>query len=328
MKITWKQSFILALIGVLLLVSLTALKLGSIPVTYQALISGLVGSPSTEVQLIYELRLPRVIAAICIGANLAVAGVLLQAVIRNPLADPFIVGISSGASLASVCCLVFFPALTQLRPLLGVVGGAIACSCVYFMAYQRGRELSPMRIVLAGAGVHALLSSFATLAAMSSGLGSATIQKWLLGSLATVTWSQVHTLIAYSIIGLLIAFTTAKLCNLQSLGNKNSASLGVNPTKVMLILTTIAVFLGGISAAIAGVISFVGLIVPHMCRLLVGSKHQYLLPTSALVGAILVLTADTIGRTLMHPQEIPVGIVTCVLGVPVFLYLLRKSDLT
>lgn len=328
MKINWKLIFIISLICILCGMTLVALKLGTIPVTYRELITGILGNPSSEVQLIYQLRVPRVLAAVCIGANLAVAGVLLQAVIRNPLADPFIVGISSGATLVSVCCLVFFPQLVHLRPILGVVGGAIACCFVYLMASRRGRELSPMRIVLAGAGMHALLSSLAALAAMSSGLGSASIQKWLLGSLTTVTWSQVEILFGYTVIGLLIALTTAKLCNIQSLGNKNSASLGVNPTTTMLILTSIAVFLGGISAAIAGVVSFVGLIVPHMCRLLIGSKHHYLLPTSALVGAILVLIADTIGRMLLQPQEIPVGIVTCVIGVPVFLFLLRKSDLT
>ncbi|MBP3907951.1 MAG: iron ABC transporter permease, partial [Turicibacter sp.] len=150
---------------------------------------------------------------------------------------------------------------------------------------------------------------------------------WLMGSLTTVNWSHVHILVVYSIIGLVAAMFLSKVCNILVLGNKNAKSLGINANLYLIIVTAVAVFLGSISAAIAGMISFVGLVVPHICRLIVGSNHTYLIPCSALVGSILVLFADTIGRLIMHPYEIPVGVVTCIIGAPFFLYLLRKSDL-
>lgn len=321
-----KRLFILAACFVLLIVTLVSLKLGSIEVTYKELILGLLSKETSgNVAIIRDLRMPRIFVAMLVGANLAVSGVLLQSVIRNPLADPYITGISSGAGMITVFMMVFMPQVTVSRPIFGFLGGVFACLLVYLMSYKRG--VSPIRIVLAGAACNALLGGISSMISVSAGLGSSNIQKWLMGSLTTVNWSHVHILVVYSIIGLVAAMFLSKVCNVLVLGNKNAKSLGINANLYLIIVTAVAVFLGSISAAIAGMISFVGLVVPHICCLIVGSNHTYLIPCSALVGSILVLFADTIGRLIMHPNEIPVGVVTCIIGAPFFLYLLRKSDL-
>ena len=162
---------------------------------------------------------------------------------------------------------------------------------------------------------------------VSAGLGASNIQKWMMGSLATVNWSNVNILLIYSTIGILAAILLSKVCNILALGSKNAKSLGFNSDIYMIIVTAVAVFLASISTAIAGVISFVGLVVPHICRIIIGSDHKYLIPCSGIVGAFLVLFADTVGRMAMRPNEIPVGVVTCIFGAPFFLYLLRRSDL-
>ena len=315
------SAFVLLVVGIII-----SLKLGSIDITFEELIRGLfLGQTEGNIGIIKDLRMPRVIIAVLVGCNLAVSGVLLQSVIRNPLADPYITGISSGACLVTVFLMVFMPEVTNSRPIFGFLGGVVSCSIVYFMAYKKG--LSPIRIVLAGAACNALLGGFSSMITVSAGLGSANIQKWMMGSLATVNWSNVHVLVIYSVIGITIALMLSKVCNILSLGSKNAKSLGFNADVYMIIVTAAAVFLAGISTAIAGVISFVGLVVPHICRMIIGSDHKYLIPCSGIICELLVLFADTVGRMAMRPNEIPVGVVTCIFGAPFFLYLLRRSDL-
>lgn len=321
-----KIGLIVSLLSLLILTILISMKIGSVNVTYKELITGLLsGTTEGNVGIIRDLRMPRIIIGTLVGANLAISGVLLQAVIRNPLADPYITGISSGASVVTVFLMVFMPSITTLRPILGFFGGVISCLIVYFMSYKKG--LSPIRIVLAGAACNALLGGFSSMFTMRAGIGASNIQKWIMGSLATVNWSNVHILITYSVIGIVLAILLSKVCNILSLGSKNAKSLGFNADLYMIIVTAVAIFLASISTAIAGVISFVGLVVPHICRILIGSDHKYLIPCSGVVGAFLVLFADTVGRVIMRPTEIPVGVVTCIFGAPFFLYLLRRSDL-
>ena len=221
--------------------------------------------------------------------------------------------------------MVFIPSVTNLRPIFGFFGGLVCCVIIYFMAYKNG--LSPIRIVLAGAACNALLGGFSSMITVSAGLGASNIQKWMMGSLATVNWSNVHILLIYSVIGIVAALLLSKVCNILALGSKNARSLGFNSDLYMIIVTAVAVFLASISTAIAGIISFVGLVVPHVCRIIIGSDHKYLIPCSGIVGGFLVLFADTVGRMAMRPNEIPVGVVTAILGAPFFLYLLRRSDL-
>ena len=321
-----KFALIIGALIVLAITFLVSLKLGSVEITYKELINGIFSNiMDGNIGIIKDLRMPRVIVGILVGANLAISGVLLQSVIRNPLADPYITGISSGACAVTVFLMVFMPSVSTLRPIYGFVGGLISCAIVYFMAFKKG--LSPIRIVLAGAACNALLGGFSSMMTVSAGLGSANIQKWMMGSLATVSWSSVYILLAYSIVGIIAALLLSKVCNVLSLGSKNAKSLGFNSDLYMIIITIVAVFLASISTAIAGLISFVGLVVPHICRIIIGSDHKFLIPFSGIVGAFLVLFADTVGRMAMKPNEIPVGIVTCIFGAPFFLYLLRRSDL-
>ena len=321
-----KIAFIFSLLIVLMVTILISLRLGSIDISFTELIKGMLSGESTgNVGIIKDLRMPRVIIAVLIGANLAISGVLLQAVIRNPLADPYITGISSGACAVTVFFMVFVPSVTTMRPIFGFLGGLVCCAIVYLMAYKKG--LSPIRIVLAGAACNALLGGLSSMFTVSAGLGASNIQKWITGSLATVNWDNVYMLLPYSIIGIILAICTSKICNVLLLGSKNAKSLGFNSDLYMILVTLIAVFLASISTAIGGVISFVGLVVPHICRIIVGSDHKYLIPCSGILGAFLVLCADTLGRIIMKPYEIPVGVVTCIIGAPFFLYLLRRSDL-
>lgn len=323
-----KSKILLIILSLVLLIAsiLLSLKLGSIDITFKELITGLFsGSNESNIGIIKDLRVPRVIAGVLVGANLAIAGVLLQSVIRNPLADPYITGISSGACMVTVFLMVCVPSVTTLRPLFGFLGGLVCCSIIYFMSYKKG--LSPIRIVLAGAACNALLTGLSSMITISSGLGASNIQKWMMGSLATVTWSNVYILICYSIIGIVGAMLLSKICNILVLGNKNTKSLGFNAELYMCIVTVVAVFLASVSTSIAGLVSFVGLVVPHICRMIIGSNHKLLIPFSGIVGGVLVLLCDTVGRMAMKPYEIPVGIVTCIVGAPFFLYLLRRSDL-
>ena len=321
-----KIAFIFSLLIVLMVTILISLRLGSIDISFTELIKGMLSGESTgNVGIIKDLRMPRVIIAVLIGANLAISGVLLQAVIRNPLADPYITGISSGACAVTVFFMVFVPSVTTMRPIFGFLGGLVCCAIVYLMAYKKG--LSPIRIVLAGAACNALLGGLSSMFTVSAGLGASNIQKWITGSLATVNWDNVYILLPYSIIGIILAICTSKICNVLLLGSKNAKSLGFNSDLYMILVTLIAVFLASISTAIGGVISFVGLVVPHICRIIVGSDHKYLIPCSGILGAFLVLFEDTLGRIIMKPYEIPVGVVTCIIGAPFFLYLLRRSDL-
>lgn len=323
-----KSKVLIIFLALIVLITSTfiSLKLGSIEITFKELVDGIFfGSNEGNIGIIKDLRMPRVIAGILIGANLSIAGVLLQAVIRNPLADPYVTGISSGACMTTVFFMVFMPQVITFRPLFGFLGGLFCCGIIYFMSYKNG--LSPIRIVLAGACCNALFGGFSSMITIKSGLGASNIQKWMMGSLEPVNWSSVYILIIYSLIGIIFAMLLSKICNILVLGNKNTKSLGFNTELYMILVTMVAVFLAGVSTSIGGLISFVGLVVPHICRMIIGSDHKYLIPFAGIMGSILVLICDTIGRMVIRPYEIPVGILTCIVGAPFFLCLLRRSDL-
>lgn len=322
-----KRIYLLGAIILLVLIIVYALNVGSISMEISDMLKGIFldGDVDGNISIIKEIRVPRVFSAVLIGANLAVAGVLLQAVIRNPLADPYITGISSGASLITVIIMMFIPSIKASRPLFGFIGGAISCTLVYAFAFKK--ELSAIRIVLVGAATNALFGGITSLITSNSGIAGNSINRWLSGSLATIKVSDLKILLIYTVIGMIGAFLLSRSCDLLSLGKKNARSLGINPDFHMIIITGVAVFLSSISTSIGGVISFIGLVVPHMCRIIIGSEHKYLIPFSAVMGGILLLLADTLGRAIMKQVEIPVGIIMSVIGAPFFLYLLRRSDL-
>ncbi|WP_018591118.1 FecCD family ABC transporter permease [Terrisporobacter glycolicus] len=319
-----KTLYIVASVIFLFIVSLVSMKLGSLDISYGELIKGIfINSNEGNMSIIRELRFPRIIIAVLVGGNLAICGVLLQVVVKNPLADPGITGISAGASLVAVLIMVLFPGLSNLKPILAFCGGLISALLVFSIAYDKG--FSPLRIILAGVAINAMLSAMSSILTTVNSTGISSVTNWLNGSLATVTWSDAKMLVIYSLIGVLISFTLRQTCNLMSLGDKTAKSLGVNINKQRVIISAVAVFLASISTGVAGIISFVGLIVPHIGRFLIGSDHKYLIPFSFTMGAILLLIADTVGRCLFVPYEIPVGLVMSVIGGPFFIFLLRRS---
>lgn len=278
------------------------------------------------VAIIYDLRFPRIIIAMLAGAALAVSGVLFQAVLKNPLADPGIIGISSGASFVSALIVAYFPTLFFFTPVFSFMGGMAACVLVYSLSYKNG--FSPLRIILVGVAIDAVFSGLSSAFNSMSGQSYTSASELIEANISMKTWSDVRLLAIYVIIGLVLALVIAGRCNLLSLEDKTVRSLGVNVTALRLVVSVVAVLLASITTAVAGAVSFVGLIVPHMGRILVGSEHRLLIPFSALLGAFTMLLADTVGRLIAYPYEISPAVIMAVAGGPFFIILLKRSDKT
>lgn len=300
-----------------------AVNTGSLKVTPIELFKGLFVEFNPNVATIFDLRFPRIFIAVIGGAAIAVSGVLLQAVMKNPLADPGIIGVSSGASLTAVIVTAFFPALFFFTPLFAFLGGMLAFVLVYSLSYKGG--LSPLRIILVGVAVNAMFTGL--MSAFNSGTGSnySGVASIVNANITMKTWNDFKTLLLYVVIGLIASFFVSGRCNLLALEDKTVRSLGVNINRSRIIVSVIAVMLASISTAIIGPISFLGLIVPHIARLFVGSNHKVLIPYSAVLGAFTLLLADTIGRTIAAPYEISASIIMSVIGGPFFIILLRRS---
>ncbi len=315
-------SFVITAVGLLVLF-LFAVNTGSLKVSPVELFRGLFIEYNPNVATIFDLRFPRIFIAMLGGAATAVSGILLQAVMKNPLADPGIIGISSGASLAAVLITAFFPSLFFFTPLFAFIGGMIAFLLVYSLSYKGG--LSPLRIILVGVAVNAMFTGL--MSAFNSGTGSnySGVASIVNANITMKTWDDFKTLFVYSVIGLIASLFVTGQCNLLALEDKTARSLGINVTRSRIVISVIAVLLAGISTAVIGPISFLGLIVPHIARLLVGSNHKVLIPYTVLLGAFTLLLADTVGRTIAAPYEISASIIMSVIGGPFFILLLRRS---
>ncbi len=303
-----------------------AVNSGSLKVSYGQLFQGLFVEPDETVSIIYDLRFPRIIIAMLAGAALAVSGVLFQAVLKNPLADPGIIGISSGASFVSALIIAYFPTLFFFTPVFSFMGGMAACILVYSLSYKNG--FSPLRIILVGVATDAVFSGLSSAFNSMSGQSYTSASELINANISMKTWQDVRLLSVYVIIGLLFAVIISGRCNLLALEDKTVRSLGVNVTALRLIVSVVAVLLASITTAVAGAVSFVGLIVPHMGRILVGSEHKLLIPFSALLGAFTLLLADTVGRLIAYPYEISPAVIMSVVGGPFFIILLKRSDKT
>lgn len=315
-------SFVITALGLLALF-LVAVNTGSLKVTPLELFKGLFIEYNENVATIYDLRFPRILIAIFGGAATAVSGVLLQAVMKNPLADPGVIGVSSGASLTAVLITAFFPTLYFFTPLFAFLGGMIAFLLVYSLSWKGG--LSPLRIILVGVAVNAMFTGI--MSAFNSGTGSnySGVASIVNANITMKTWDDLQMLLLYVVIGLIAAIFVLGQCNLLMLEDKTARSLGVNVTRSRIVISVIAVLLASISTAVIGPISFLGLIVPHIARLLVGSNHKVLVLYSILLGAFTMLLADTMGRTIAAPYEISASIIMSVVGGPFFILLLRRS---
>lgn len=275
--------------------------------------------------IVYDIRLPRNLIAAFVGASLSVSGILLQAVMRNPLADPGITGVSSGASVMAIIILLAFPSYSFILPILAFVGGLVACILVFVLAWKNG-EIKPNRIILSGVAINSIFGSIISIFTIiySDRIQSALL--WLNGSLAQKTWSDFNLLSVYIAIGLIFSLFCIRPANILALGEKTVLSLGFNVTYLRLFISIVGVFLAGVCTSIVGIIGFVGLIIPHICRIIIGDDYRYCLPLSIALGGIIVLLADTIARTIGGTVELPVGIVMSLIGGPFFLYLLRKKE--
>jgi len=280
--------------------------------------------------IVWNLRLPRIALALLVGAALAVAGALMQALFHNPMADPYIVGVSSGAALGAVAVFTFGlqAALGGLNAvsLASFTGGIAVTFLVYGMA-RRGGRVPVSTLLLTGIAVGALLQAImAFLLLQQSGAEMHEVMSWMLGSLSNREWSHVLVLLPYIVVGMGFALLRGRELNILALGDDTAHFLGVSLERTKLLLLLIASLLAAAAVAVSGIIAFVGLIVPHLMRLLIGPNHRVLLPACVLCGGLLLVWADVLARTLIPSGELPIGIVTSVLGSPFFLYLLHKRE--
>ncbi|MDU0205050.1 FecCD family ABC transporter permease [Paenibacillus sp. MAH-36] len=320
-KIGWSLVVVVLLLFIVTLVSITT---GSIKVGSLEFIQGLFTGANKKVEIIKDLRLPRIIVALFVGATLAVSGILLQAVMRNPLADAGVIGISSGAGVVSLLFVTLFPQLFYWLPMFAFFGGALACFLVYSFSWKSG--LSPIRIILVGLAINATFTGLGQSFNYRGSYAVTSINQAVTSIFTMKTWNDVQVMLIYGTIGLVVAFFLYSWCNMLSLQDKSAQNLGLRVTRARLLISVVAVMLAAVATAIGGMIAFVGLLVPHIARLLVGSDHKILIPFSALGGALLILSADTLGRTVLAPSEIPASIIMAVIGGPFLIFMLRKSD--
>ncbi len=282
----------------------------------------LTGEEETIMVVVLSLRLPRVILALFVGAALSTSGALLQAVMRNPLADPGSIGVSAGAGTAAITVLLVFPNLTLSLPLFAFGGAALACVLIYSLAWKDG--LDPVRIILAGVAINSVLGGYNSFLQLMNSDNLTGVLAFMNGSLSGMSWMHTRTVAVYTVIGLFAGVLCIRHANALQLGDEMAKNLGIRVNASRIVLSAVSAFLAAATVAVVGMISFVGLVVPHISRMLVGSDYKVLLPTCILLGADLLLFADTIGRSLIPGLEIPVGIVMAVSGGPFFLYMLRK----
>jgi iron complex transport system permease protein len=287
--------------------------------------------PQSSEQIINKVRIPRMLLGILVGAVLSIAGAGFQGVLRNPLADPYSLGVSSGASVGAAVLIYFglqFAWFGQWSiPIVAFATGLISLFLVLKLAMIDGK-LKMETLILSGVVMQAFLGAFVSFLVSISNQTVNEIIFWLMGSLAMRGWSYTYMILPYLLIGIVILLSYARSLNLLALGERQAAHLGVHVERTKLIVLIASTLITAAAVSVAGVIGFVGLIVPHLVRLLVGPDYRLIIPLSAICGGIYVLWADTLARTLLSPTEIPLGVITAFLGAPFFAYLLHKDKKT
>jgi len=319
---------------VLMAAVVVALKLGAVPISVTDLVFSLgrvaIGHdselPSQFQVIVFGLRLPRIILAIFVGAALSVAGAGFQALLRNPLADPYVLGVSSGAALGAILSLIFAPEIPLVTPAAAFAGAALTIAAVYFLGRREG-QLDGSTLLLGGIVMASFLSAVIMfLMTTLPGREQRGMSFWLMGDLSTPLPEEIGWVFAVGLaVGIGAIYSTAADLNLMLGGENEAVHLGVNAKRVKLVVYVAASVLTGLAVSVSGAIGYVGLLVPHALRWLVGSDYRILIPASALGGAIAVVLADTLARTIAAPTELPVGAMTAMAGAPVFIYLLRRS---
>jgi len=300
-----------------------AVMSGSIRISFTQLLDGLGSKTDEEVNVIYDLRFPRIIIACFAGGALAISGALMQSVMRNPIADPSIIGISSGASFTSLLFVTLYPQLYFFMPLFAFIGGIIAFLLVYSFAYRGG--LNPLKLILIGVAVHATFTGLADVFNYRGSYSVTSISAATTSTLAMKTWSDATMMVLYGGVAILLSLFLAGACNRLLLSDKTALGIGMKVTSTRLLVSIIAVVLASIATAVAGVIAFLGLLVPHIGRQLIGSDYKWLLPFCAIAGAWILLLADTLGRLVLAPNEIPASIFMSIIGGPFLIFLLVRG---
>ena len=320
----WRITILVIFLFLALLGSFLSLTKGSSLISIKE-ITDILLNPGNDPrsQIIWNIRMPRTIVGALVGINLSLSGAILQAIMRNPLADPHIIGISSGAGLAGVVIMILFPAMEYLITPVAFIGAMLAAVCIYILAWKNG--IKPVRIILAGVAVSAFLGAgISGLMIFYSDRVHGALM-WMVGGLAARSWPHVNIILPYAVIGLILALASAAYLNILQLGDEMARGLGVNVEVPRIILTAIAALLAASAVSVVGLLGFVGLVVPHAARLLIGSDYRFLLPASALLGIAIVTLSDTFARVIFAPIELPVGIIMAFLGAPFFLFLLRRE---
>lgn len=319
-----KRRFVLAAIAglaLLLVCAVFSLRFGAVSTPFSQLLTEIRAGEG----IVFNYRLPRLIIAILIGINMTVAGSMMQGITRNPLAAPDLIGITAGGGLVSVIMLLIVPDFSPMMlPVAAFCGAAAAGILVYLLAYQRS-GVTTGRMVLSGIAVGGGLQALIMLILVKYAPNASQALVFLKGSLYARSWEHVGVLLPWTLIGLPLAFLASKQLNLLLLDESTVKALGMKVGRVRLLLMILVVSLAGSAVAVAGTIAFVGLVVPHLARLVAGPDYRLIIPLSALFGSLLVVLSDTLGRIVIPPLEIPAGIITALLGAPYFLYLLVRK---
>lgn len=323
---TWRRITVITVLAAVSVLSLfVCTGIGSVKFSVGEVARALfVNDDSTARLLIWNLRFPRVLTGGLVGICLSLAGCILQGVMRNTLASPSTIGVTGGASFVGYLTLVAFPAYAYLLPIGSIVGAFVTTMLIYALAYQKG--VSPVKMILSGMAVSALFGAFNDIikTMFADSLGNAS--GFLVGGLNGTTWETFRMILPYAVVGMLICLFLPAKMNILMLGDETANSLGLRTEVFRFFLIAVSSLLAGAAISAAGLISFVGLVVPHIARLLVGSDYKYLFPTSVLLGFSLITVCDTVGRVILPPGEVPVSIILSFIGAPFFLWLLRTRD--
>ncbi|MGO1637116.1 MAG: FecCD family ABC transporter permease [Ancrocorticia populi] len=321
-----KPLWLLVLLAVLVALAGASIAIGSRSVSWSEIVGALGGSADGLGQAAVTKRITRTALAMLLGAALGVSGAAMQGVTRNPLADPGILGVNMGASLAVVVGIAYFGLWTYTGFIwTAIVGAGITAVFVYIIGSLGRGGSTPLKLALSGAAVSAAASSFISAVVLPRGDIAGNVRSWQIGGVGGASPAAISQVLPFLVVGFLICWASARSLNALALGDELAAGLGENVMLVRAFSALGAVLLCGAATAVAGPIGFVGLVVPHLCRLLIGVDHRWLIPFSALSGAILLTAADILGRIIARPDELDVGIVTALVGAPFFIAIVRRQ---
>ncbi len=321
-----KRKMTIIILPILLMIaSIGSLMIGQVSFSVgEVLKSIFIDDDSLARRIVWEIRVPRILLGVIVGMCLAIAGAILQAIMQNPLADPGVIGVTSGAGVMAILVMIVFPGYIFYLPIASFLGAFIAAMVVYTLAFKRGGT-SPMRIILVGIAVNAIAGAGTNAMMILYSDRVQAVLPWLSGGLMGVGWTHLNNIWIYAVMALLLALYSIKHIRIMRLGDEMAKLLGHHVERSRFVLIIISTLLAGIAVSVAGLVGFVGLVVPHILRLIIGGEYKYLLPASAVGGALLVVVADSIARSVFNPTEIPVGILLAFIGGPYFLYLIHRK---